>query len=78
MIQLPFYPVTGDPLPLIPDPPSGDYFQYDEFLIDEAIDEGKKNSKNPVNEQSSYLQFDENSQPAINRFKQLTSGILDL
>ena len=40
-----FYPVTGDPLPLIPDPPSGDYFQYDEFLIDEAIDDGKKNSK---------------------------------
>ena len=40
-----FYPVTGDPLPLIPDPPSGDYFQYDEFLIDEAIDEGKKKSK---------------------------------
>ena len=40
-----FYPVTGDPLPLLPDPPSGDYFQYDEFLIDEDINEGKKNSK---------------------------------
>ena len=36
------YPVTGDELPLIPDPPSGDYFQYDEFLIDEIIDDGKK------------------------------------
>ena len=37
------YPVTGDELPLIPDPPSGDYFQYDEFLIDEIINNGKKN-----------------------------------
>ena len=43
------YPVTGDPLPLIPDPPSGDYFQYDEFLIDEVINEGKKNSKFSLN-----------------------------
>ena len=39
------YPVTGDELPLIPDPPSDDYFQYDEFLIDEVINDGKKNSK---------------------------------
>ena len=39
------YPVTGDELPILPDPPSDDYFQYDEFLIDEAIDDGKKNSK---------------------------------
>jgi len=38
------YPVTGDELPLIPDPPSGDYFQYDEFLIDEIINNGKKKS----------------------------------
>ena len=52
-----FYPVTGDPLPLIPDPPSGDYFQYDEFLIDEVIDEGKKNSKFPV-EGLSELEFE--------------------
>ena len=50
-----FYPVTGDPLPLIPDPPSDDYFQYNEFLIDEAIDKGKKNSEIPVNDQSSIL-----------------------
>ena len=41
------YPVTGDPLPLIPDPPSDDYFNYNDFdrSMDEAIDEGKKNSK---------------------------------
>jgi hypothetical protein len=46
------YPVTGDILPLIPDPfpddymnPYDDYFKYDESLIDETIDEGKKNSK---------------------------------
>jgi len=52
-----FYPVTGDPLPLIPDPPSGDYFQYDEFLIDEEIDDGKKNSKIPV-EGLSELEFE--------------------
>jgi hypothetical protein len=46
------YPVTGDELPLIPDPfpddymnPYDDYFKYDESLIDETIDEGKKNSK---------------------------------
>ena len=39
------YPVTGDVLPLLPDPPSDDYFQYDEFLIDEEIDQGKKKSK---------------------------------
>ena len=37
-----FYPVTGDELPLLPDPPSGDYFQYDEFLIDETINNAKK------------------------------------
>ena len=43
------YPVTGDELPLLPDPPSGDYFQYDEFLIDEVINEGKKNSKFSLN-----------------------------
>jgi len=43
-----FYPVTGDPLPLIPDPPSEDYFQYDENLIDDIIVDGKKNSKIPV------------------------------
>ena len=36
------YPVTGDVLPLLPDPPSGDYFQYDEFLIDETINNAKK------------------------------------
>ena len=36
------YPVTGDPLPLIPDPPSDDYFQYNEFLIDETINNAKK------------------------------------
>jgi len=36
------YPVTGDELPLLPDPPSGDYFQYDEFLIDETINNAKK------------------------------------
>jgi hypothetical protein len=52
-----FYPVTGDELPLLPDPPSGDYFQYDEFLIDEVIDEGKKNSKFPV-EGLSELEFE--------------------
>jgi len=39
------YPVTGDVLPLLPDPPSDDYFQYNEFLIDEEIDQGKKKSK---------------------------------
>jgi hypothetical protein len=46
------YPVTGDVLPIIPDPfpadymnPYDDYFKYDESLIDETIDEGKKNSK---------------------------------
>jgi len=39
------YPVTGDELPLVPEPPSDDYFQYNENLIDQAIDEGKKNSK---------------------------------
>ena len=39
------YPVTGDELPLVPDPPSDDYFQYNENLIDQAIDEGKKNSE---------------------------------
>jgi len=49
------YPVTGDELPLIPDPPSDDYFQYNENLIDEAIDEGKKNSKIPVDDQSSIF-----------------------
>ena len=49
------YPVTGDELPLIPDPPSFDYMQYDEFLIDETIDDGKKNSKIPVNDQSSIF-----------------------
>jgi hypothetical protein len=56
------YPVTGDVLPIIPDPfpadymnPYDDYFKYDESLIDETIDEGKKNSKFPVNEQSSIL-----------------------
>ena len=49
------YPVTGDVLPLLPDPPSDDYFQYDENLIDEAIDDGKKNFKFPVEEQSSIL-----------------------
>ena len=36
------YPVTGDELPLIPDPPSDDYFQYNEFLIDETINNAKK------------------------------------
>ena len=36
------YPVTGDELPLIPDPPSDDYFQYDENLIDQAINNAKK------------------------------------
>ena len=36
------YPVTGDELPLLPDPPSSDYFQYDEFLIDETINNAKK------------------------------------
>jgi len=48
------YPVTNDPLPLIPDPPSDDYFNYNDFdkAMDEAIDEGKKNSKFPVDEQS--------------------------
>ena len=51
------YPVTGDELPLLPDPPSGDYFQYDEFLIDEEIDDGKKNSKIPV-EGLSELEFE--------------------
>ena len=70
-----FYPVTGDELPLLPDPPSGDYFQYDEFLIDEAIDEGKKNSKNPVNEQSSILQFDENSQPQFASLDNITGNL---
>ena len=70
-----FYPVTGDPLPLIPDPPSGDYFQYDEFLIDEAIVDGKKNFKNPVNEQSSILQFDENSQPQLIGLNDTTSDL---
>ena len=25
------YPVTNDPLPLIPDPPSDDYFNYNDF-----------------------------------------------
>jgi hypothetical protein len=56
------YPVTGDVLPIIPDPfpfdymnPYDDYFKYNESLIDETIDEGKKNSKFPVNEQSSIL-----------------------
>jgi hypothetical protein len=46
------YPVTGDELPLIPDPfpddymnPYDDYFKYDESLIDKTIDDGKKNSK---------------------------------
>jgi hypothetical protein len=49
------YPVTGDVLPIIPDPfpfdymnPYDDYFKYNESLIDETIDEGKKNSKFPV------------------------------
>ena len=42
------YPVTGDVLPLLPDPPSDDYFQYNEFLIDEEIDQGKKKSEFPV------------------------------
>ena len=51
------YPVTGDELPLLPDPPSDDYFQYDEFLIDEVIDDGKKNSKFPV-EGLSELEFE--------------------
>ena len=36
------YPVTGDELPLIPDPPSDDYFQYNENLIDDIIVDGKK------------------------------------
>jgi len=36
------YPVTGDELPLIPDSPSDDYFQYNEFLIDETINNAKK------------------------------------
>lgn len=36
------YPVTGDELPLIPDLPSDDYFQYNEFLIDETINNAKK------------------------------------
>ena len=36
------YPVTGDELPLIPDPPSDDYFQYNEFLIDETLNNAKK------------------------------------
>jgi len=49
------YPVTGDELPLLPDPPSDDYFQYDEFLMDEEIDQGKKKSKFPVEEKSSIL-----------------------
>ena len=51
------YPVTGDELPLLADPPSDDYFQYDEFLIDEEIDQGKKNSKIPV-EGLSELEFE--------------------
>ena len=49
------YPVTGDELPLIPDPPSFDYFQYDENLIDNIIVDGKKNSKIPVDDQSSIF-----------------------
>ena len=49
------YPVTGDELPLIPDPPSDDYFQYDENLIDDIIVDGKKNSKIPVDDQSSIF-----------------------
>ena len=49
------YPVTGDELPLIPDPPSDDYFQYDENLIDNIIVDGKKNSKIPVDDQSSIF-----------------------
>jgi GH24 family phage-related lysozyme (muramidase) len=58
------YPVTGDVLPIIPDPfpadymnPYDDYFKYDESLIDETIDEGKKNSKFPV-EGLSELEFE--------------------
>jgi len=49
------YPVTGDELPLIPDPPSDDYFQYDENLIDDIIVDGKKNSKISVDDQSSIF-----------------------
>ena len=49
------YPVTGDELPLIPDPPSDDYFQYNENLIDDIIVDGKKNSKIPVDDQSSIF-----------------------
>ena len=49
------YPVTGDELPLIPDPPSDDYFQYNENLIDNIIVDGKKNSKIPVDDQSSIF-----------------------
>jgi hypothetical protein len=58
------YPVTGDVLPIIPDPfpfdymnPYDDYFKYNESLIDETIDEGKKNSKFPV-EDLSELEFE--------------------
>jgi hypothetical protein len=58
------YPVTGDVLPIIPDPfpadymnPYDDYFKYNESLIDETIDEGKKNSKFPV-EGLSELEFE--------------------
>jgi len=49
------YPVTGDELPLVPDPPSDDYFQYNENLIDEIIVDGKKNSEIPVDDQSSIF-----------------------
>ena len=49
------YPVTGDELPLIPAPPPDDYFQYDENLIDNIIVDGKKNSKIPVDDQSSIF-----------------------
>ena len=37
------YPVTGDELPLIPDPPSDDYFNYNDF--DKAMDETINNAK---------------------------------
>jgi len=38
------YPVTGDELPLIPDPPSDDYFNYNYFdkTMDETINNAKK------------------------------------
>ena len=49
------YPVTGDELPLIPAPPPDDYFQYNENLIDDIIVDGKKNSKIPVDDQSSIF-----------------------